>query len=158
MNTVKPYRRAVLVGLLLSSGALLSAQESGLNPWRDQLLADAAAARASAACELGRLGFQAKPAIERLVSLLGDVTRVSWEEFSCGDDGHRSFGWGWDSRRRYTTPGREAARALSSIGNAALEPLVGVLSLPDASSEARADAVLGLGYLENESALEPLVA
>jgi len=113
------------------------------------LSSDDAAARAEAACRIGRLGFRAKGAVTALVELLSDASAV--EDIDCD---HR--GWHNSAGRWETSPGRQAARALADIGNRSFDPLV--LALDGSSWVARKNAAFALGRLENERAVAPLAA
>ena len=135
----------VVIIMMAAVGSLAQEKLARLTP---QLSATSARARAQAACGLGRLGFRAETAIPALVSLLGDGTAL--DELDC----HRG-GWRSDHERE-TSPGQQAAIALADIGNASFAPLVSALG--DVSWTVRKNAALGLGHLEDERAVAPLVA
>jgi HEAT repeat protein len=110
-----------------------------------------AGVRASAACELDRLGSAAAPAIPALVRLLSDAVPVRGD--ICG--GER----GWRTRfgpRAETTPGERAAAALASVGTAAFESLRSAAG--HAHWVARKNAVWALGALEDARGVRALVA
>ncbi len=139
----------ILLGLaILLMGAPAQTPES-LESLMQALSSDDAAARAEAACRIGRLGFRAERAVTPLVELLSDASVV--EDIACG---HR--GWHNDSGRWETSPGRQAARALADIGNRSFDPLV--LALNGSSWVARKNAAFALGRLEDERAVAPLAA
>jgi HEAT repeat protein len=132
--------------LLVASVAWTSADES-LRPFVERLTAADASARAEAACELGRKGRAAAPAVDALAALLPDGTQVG--PLECGMSPWlrkqleaRPEDW----RGFETSPGREAARALSRIGRPALATLVATLSAP--SPQARAHAAFGVGEMD----------
>ena len=92
----------ILFGLaILLMGGPAQAPES-LESLMKALSSDGAAARAEAACRIGRLGFRAERAVTPLVELLSDASVV--EDIACG---HR--GWHNDAGRWETSPGRQAA-------------------------------------------------
>jgi HEAT repeat protein len=104
-------------------------------------------ARASAACELEKLGTGARTAIPALVERLSDASPV--DPKVCGED--RNY-WRKDYEQM-TSPGEEAAAALVSIGTPALQPLVGAARAPQ--WVARRNAVWALGALEDERGIPP---
>ena len=75
--------------------------------------------RAQAACQLGEL--RAASAIPALIKLLGDDAEI--RQPVCGERKQ------WDDSENFkTTPGENAAVALSRMGRQAVEPLLGALS------------------------------
>jgi HEAT repeat protein len=139
------------VSLALVAGSLLPARplagETPLRPLVERLQAADASARAEAACELGRKGPAAAPAVDALVALLPDALRVGPVECGMSPWLRRMLEAKPDEWRRYeTSPGREAARALARIGRPALRPLVAALSAE--SPRARAHAAFALGEME----------
>jgi len=80
--------------------------------------------RAVAACALGRFG--AVSAIPALIGLLGDDTPI--RPIKCWDSG------GWSPARntfKHETPGEQAAIALASLSQPAVEPLIAALNNGD---------------------------
>jgi HEAT repeat protein len=120
-------------------------------PQIDELVAKLAAAnpadRVIAACELQRLGSDARRAIPALVDRLADGSPV--EPTVCGKD---RYWWSKDIDRQ-TTPGEEAAAALVAIGTEALTPLVTSTRAPQWI--ARRNAVWALGSLHDRRAISP---
>jgi HEAT repeat protein len=104
-------------------------------------------ARASAACELEKLGSGARSAIPALVERLADASPV--DPKVCGED--RNY-WRKD-HEQLTSPGEEAAAALVAIGTSALEPLVGAAQAPQ--WVARRNAVWALGALDDSRGVKP---
>src|SRR5688572_27299141 len=84
-----------------------------------------AAQRAVAACILGHMGRRADGATSALIAVLGDATAIA--PVSCRGTSDFDEVWGVSSYTGGTTPGREAARALGSIGRAAVDPLLQAL-------------------------------
>jgi HEAT repeat protein len=117
----------------------------------DDLVAKLAAAnpadRVIAACELQRLGFDARPAIPALVDRLADGSPV--DPTVCGKD---RYWWSKDIDRQ-TTPGEEAAAALIAIGTDSLAPLIMAARAPQWI--ARRNAVWALGSLRDRRAISP---
>ena len=106
-----------------------------------------AAVRTRAACDLRDIGDRATDAIEPLVALLGDPTRV--DPSICGRER-------WTSHNSDpTTPGEQAARALVSIGSRAFDPVVATLR--GGSWVARRNAAWALGAFDDRRAVSPLV-
>jgi HEAT repeat protein len=104
-------------------------------------------ARASAACELEKLGTGARSAIPALVERLSDASPV--DPKVCGED--RNY-WRKDYEQ-LTSPGEEAAAALVAIGSSSFQPLVGAARGPQ--WVARRNAVWALGALEDERGVAP---
>lgn len=109
-------------------------------------------ARATAACELGKLHSAAEPAIPSLVRLLADRAVVDFE----GCDGYHNKGRHFSHSDEPETVGQVVAVALSQIGKAAIEPLIQALRASEV--EARANAAFALGLVHDERVVEPLVA
>jgi HEAT repeat protein/beta-lactamase regulating signal transducer with metallopeptidase domain len=110
--------------------------------------------RAVAACALGKAG--AVDAIPALINLLGDETPV--QKFSCWGNGN----WGPALHVfKQASPGEQAALALASFGEKAVEPLIGALSSGQAGARRNAAWALGEvrgGLSTNRSAaVEPLM-
>ena len=108
-----------------------------------------AAARARAACEIGRVATANSTQVAQLVRLLGDDTRV--ETPDCARRGWGSFGA--EPVVCLTTPGQEAARALAQIGKVAVAPLLSALADPGAT--VRRHAAVALGLLDDRVAAAP---
>jgi HEAT repeat protein len=104
-------------------------------------------ARASAACELEKLGSGARSAIPALVERLADASPV--DPKVCGED--RNY-WRKD-HEQLTSPGEEAAAALVAIGTSSLQPLVGAAQAPQWI--ARRNAVWALGALDDSRGVKP---
>jgi HEAT repeat protein/beta-lactamase regulating signal transducer with metallopeptidase domain len=110
--------------------------------------------RAAAACALGRAG--AVEAIPALINLLGDETPVQ------GGKCWGSGGWGPALHVfKQASPGEQAALALASFGQKAVEPLIGALS--GGQAVARRNAAWALGEVRGglstnrSAAVEPLM-
>ena len=114
------------------------------------------AARACAARELGARGVESIASVPGLVTLLADDTIVSMPE--CIDDGewHGGLDRVDDVIDRPTSPAREASRALSRIGAAAVQPLV--TALGDVRATMRRYAVIALGLIDDHTVVKPAVA
>ena len=123
-----------------------------------QLDSPVPAARALVACALAERKADAAPAVASLVALLDDDAPVSpyvcREEWWMNDDEPDVAGR-WHPVEP-TTPGQEAARALSRIGTIAFDPVLRVL--PGGGGHARRNAAWILGALRDERAVSPLVA
>jgi HEAT repeat protein len=103
--------------------------------------------RAIAACELQRLGSDARRAIPALVERLADGSPV--DPMVCGQDRY----WWSKEIDRQTTPGEEAAAALVAIGTEALAPLM--MSARAPQWMARRNAVWALGALKDQRSIPP---
>jgi HEAT repeat protein len=97
--------------------------------------------RVVAACELQRLGSDARRAIPPLIDRLADGSPV--DPTVCGKD---RYWWSKDIDHQ-TTPGEEAAAALVAIGTDALTPLI--MSARAPQWIARRNAVWALGALHD---------
>jgi HEAT repeat protein/beta-lactamase regulating signal transducer with metallopeptidase domain len=111
--------------------------------------------RAVAACSLGRLG--AVEAIPALVSLLGDDTPI--RPIKCWDSGD------WSPARhtfKQASPGEQAAIALASLSQPAVEPLIAALN--NGNPSVRRNAAWAIGEIRGGlgtnrvAAVEPLIA
>ena len=120
-------------------------------PQIDDLVAKLAAAnpadRVIAACELQRLGSDARRAIPSLIDRLADGSPV--DPTVCGTD---RYWWSKDIDRQ-TTPGEEAAAALVAIGTDSLAPLTMAARAPQWI--ARRNSVWALGSLHDRRAIPP---
>jgi HEAT repeat protein/beta-lactamase regulating signal transducer with metallopeptidase domain len=111
--------------------------------------------RAIAACSLGKAGDAA--AIPFLIQALGDDAAVSLVR--CWDNGTWSPAW---SSFKQPSPGEQAAIALASFGQQAVEPLVGALGHDDPA--VRRNAAWAIGEIRGgigvnrRDAFEPLMA
>jgi HEAT repeat protein len=104
--------------------------------------------RTKAACDLREMGDRAGDAIQPLVALMGDGTRVDPE--ICGRER-------WNPQRSDpTTPGEQAARALVSIGSRAFDPVLATLR--GSAWIARRNAAWALGAFDDSRAVQALVA
>jgi HEAT repeat protein len=101
--------------------------------------------RASAARDLGRAGRAAAPAVPRLLELLSDDHEFAWEGLD--ENGH-ALGT--------SSPGDEAAIALGSIGEPAIQGLIE--KLEDREDTVRWRAVYALGRTGDARAVEPLIS
>ncbi|MCF8051858.1 MAG: protein kinase [Desulfobacterales bacterium] len=101
---------------------------------------------ARAAHQLGRMGAKAEPAIPFLIEILSNDNKLQWQnQFQ----GMRISG-------RATSPGREAADALGSIGEPAVEPLIEALKREDSTARKRAiEALMRIGDVRS---VEPFIA
>jgi HEAT repeat protein len=105
------------------------------------------AERVIAACEMQRLGSDARRAIPALIERLADGSPV--DPMVCGKD---RYWWSKDIDRQ-TTPGEEAAAALVAIGTDALAALIMSARAPQWT--ARRNAVWALGALRDRRAIPP---
>lgn len=148
MNHLSAGAIALLLALAPGSGRIAPAPQSrGVRESIAALSADDPAVRATAACELKRVGDGGVDAIESLVRLLADGAPV--ERSVCHER------W-WNKSDLLTTPGEQAAAALVALGSAAFDPLVKVLKQPQWI--ARRNAAWALGALDDSRALKPLIA
>ena len=106
--------------------------------------------RAYATVALGKIGNRAAPAVPFLIGLLGDVAALKRDETLRYGDNSLSL------LPLDTNPAREAAKALSLIGEPATEPLVTALKHDD--SDVRENAAYALGQIRDSRAAGPLVA
>ena len=103
--------------------------------------------RTRAACDLRDAGDRALDAVQPLVALLGDGTKV--DPSVCGRER-------WNVRDNdLTTPGEQAARALVSIGSRAFDPVLATLR--GGSWIARRNAAWALGAFDDRRAVSPLL-
>jgi len=120
-------------------------------PAVDDLVAKLSAAtpadRVIAACELQRLGSDARRAIPALIDRLADGSPV--DPTVCGKDRY----WWSKEIDHQTTPGEEAAAALVAIGTEAFTPLI--MSARAPQWIARRNAVWALGSLRDRRAISP---
>ena len=128
-------------------------QRSDLNPHLRALEDTDPVVRARAACALGEMEHRAEAAIPALLQLLGDATRLPWDV--CEEDASRRNENRWNVNA-FTSPGKKAAAALTEIGRAAVQPLLGILKHQQA--HARRNAAWALGALDDRRAVEPLIA
>ncbi len=110
--------------------------------------------RANAACALGSLKQQAAPAIKALINLLGDETHVDVEQMQCW--GRKSRGMNIKGVNDTTTVGEQAAAALASIGQEAVEPLIAALK--DNAWRVRTNAAFALGIIKDERTVAALIS
>jgi len=111
--------------------------------------------RAAAACSLGRLGaVEATPA---LINLLSDDAPI--QSMKCWDGGD------WSPAIhtfKQATPGEQAAIALASLGQPAVEPLI--VALSNGNPSARRNAAWAIGEIrgglgsDRSAAVEPLIS
>lgn len=107
------------------------------------------AERVMAACELQRLGSEARSAIGALVERLSDNSPV--DPMVCGKDRHY---WSKDIDHP-TSPGEEAAAALVAIGIDSLQPLITASRAPQWVT--RRNAVWALGALHDRRGVSPVL-
>jgi len=130
--------------------------------------------RGSAAERLGSQGDAAAPAVPFLAAMLDDDERLRWQATLAEDPleppAHRR------EREERTTPGREAAKALSRVGKSGIGVLLRVVTDPDAvylkdpayraipereralkRAHARQNAALALGGLKDPRAVPALL-
>ena len=105
--------------------------------------------RVVAACELQRLGSNARTAMSALIDQLSDASPV--DPLVCGKNRHY---WSKDMEQQ-TTPGEESAAALVAIGTESLPPLIVAARAPQ--WVARRNAVWALGALDDQRAVAPVV-
>jgi hypothetical protein len=139
--------RAGALVLLLAVAPLARGADEPLRALVDRLTAADASARAEAACELGRRGHAATPALRALAALLPDGTAVGPVECGMSPWLRKQLEARPEDWHRFeTSAGREAALALARIGRPALATLVDALAAP--SAQARAHAALGVAEME----------
>ncbi|MBO0859413.1 MAG: HEAT repeat domain-containing protein [Chloracidobacterium sp.] len=138
------------LGLLKQSGG---AGDSSIS--MNALGSSNAVERAIAACSLGRLG--AVDAIPALISLLGDDTPI--QPGKCWESGD------WSPARltfKQASPGEQAAIALASFSQPAVEPLIAALN--NGNPSVRRNAAWAIGEIrgglamDRNAAVEPLIA
>jgi beta-lactamase regulating signal transducer with metallopeptidase domain/HEAT repeat protein len=143
-----PKKALEAPGLLEQSGG-----DSSMN--MNALHSSDATERAVAACSLGRLG--AVSAIPALINLLGDDTPI--QTIKCWDSGD------WSPARhtfKQASPGEQAAIALASLSQPAVEPLTAALN--NESPSVRRNAAWAIGEIRGSqgtnrtAAVEPLIA
>jgi HEAT repeat protein/beta-lactamase regulating signal transducer with metallopeptidase domain len=143
-----PKKAVEALGLLKQNGGDLSMSMNALR-------SSNATERALAACALGRLG--AVSAIPALIGLLGDDTPI--QSIKCWDSGD------WSPARhafKQASPGEQAAIALASLSQPAVEPLIAALSNGDPSM--RRNAAWAIGEIrggrgtDHTAAVERLIA
>jgi beta-lactamase regulating signal transducer with metallopeptidase domain len=143
-----PKKPVEAPGLLKQSGG-----DSSMN--MNALHSSDATERAVAACSLGRLG--AVSAIPALINLLGDDTPI--QPIKCWDSGD------WSPARhsfKQASPGEQAAIALASLSQPAVEPLIAALNNGDPC--VRRNAAWAIGEIRGglgtnrTAAVEPLIA
>src|SRR5215813_3864730 len=141
------WKAAEALGLLKQSGGDSSMSMNALH-------SSNATERAFAACALGRVG--AVEAIPALINLLGDDTPI--QPIKCWDSGD------WSPARhtfKQASPGEQAAIALASLSQAAVEPLIAALNNGDPS--VRRNAAWAIGEIRGglrtnrTAAVEPLI-
>ncbi len=141
-------KAAEALGLLKQSGGDSSMSMNALH-------SSNATERALAACALGRLG--AVEAIPALINLLGDDTPI--RPIKCWDSGD------WSPARhtfKQASPGEQAAIALASLSQHAVEPLIAALNNGDPC--VRRNAAWAIGEIRGglgtnrAAAVEPLIA
>lgn len=128
---------------------------SDINQNRQSLNSPDPAQRAAAACSLGKAG--AVEAIPALIQLLGDDAPV--QQFTCWEEGDWS-----PARRKFkqASPGEQAAIALASFSQPAVEPLIAALYSPNPS--VRRNAAWAIGEIrggsrtDRSAAVDPLIA
>src|SRR5215510_10089170 len=142
-----PQKAAKAPGLLKQSGGDSSMSMNALRSTN-------ATERAFAACALGRLG--AVEAIPALINLLGDDTPI--QPIKCWESG------GWSPARhtfKQASPGEQAAIALASLSQSAVEPLIATLNNGDPC--VRRNAAWAIGEIRGglgtnrTAAVEPLI-
>jgi HEAT repeat protein len=143
-----PKKAVEALGLLKQNGGDLSMSMNALH-------SSNAMERALAACALGRLGTVT--AIPALISLLGDDTPI--QSIKCWDSGD------WSPARhafKQASPGEQAAIALASLSQSAVEPLIAALN--NGNSSVRRNAAWAIGEIRGglgtnrAAAVEPLIA
>ena len=144
---MKAGARAGSLALLLAAAPLAPAADEPLRSLVERLTAADASTRAEAACELGRRGRAASPAVGPLSALLPDGTAVGPVECGMSPWLRKQLEARPEDWRRFeTSAGREAAFALARIGRPALAALTEALAAP--SAQARAHAALGVAEME----------
>jgi HEAT repeat protein len=103
--------------------------------------------RARATCPLAKMKEEAAPAVPKLVELLGDAAPI--RDFAC-----KEKGGSWRETDS-TTPGREAAKTLSRIGEVAVGPLVSALENGDTAT--RANAAFAMQMVPDPRVIDPLL-
>jgi HEAT repeat protein/beta-lactamase regulating signal transducer with metallopeptidase domain len=148
LPTLQSVSWDVALGLLKQSGGDSSMSMKALHSSKPT-------ERALAACALGRLG--AVEAIPALINLLGDDTPI--RSIKCWDSGD------WSPARhtfKQASPGEQAAIALASLSQSAVEPLIAALD--NGNPSVRRNAAWAIGEVRGglgtnrTAAVEPLIA
>lgn len=134
-------------------GDNLSEMPSEVRDLVKQLSSTSAIERGKAAHSLGRMGMKAAPAVPLLVKTLGDSSKLVWQSEWQKKVKRDAFG---QVLGKKTSPGDEAAKALSRIGKPAVKPLIAALK--DENPKVRERTVRALGNIKYNRALQPLVS
>ena len=135
------------VARALEAYAVIDAQRAAVAELTTQLSSDDVTVRTRAACELRRIGSESQSALTALVALLPDETPVP--QSVCGDRWRRGES-PWP-----TSPGEQAAAALTKLGTAAVDPLL--RTLKHQAPAARKHAAWALGAIDDKRAVAALV-
>lgn len=138
-------RRAV--ARALEAYAAIDAQRAAAAELTTQLTSPDAATRTRAACGLRKIGSEAVSALDALVAMLGDDAHVP--RSVCGGPWRGGHDW------LTTTPGEQAAAALTKIGGQSVDPLL--RTLKHTSAAARRNAAWALGALDSQRAVAALI-
>ena len=147
-GTYSPFDLTLISSTTQSQSTQQTAEVSpDVNAKIAKLSSPSAVERAQAACQLGEL--KAASAIPALIRLLGDDAEI--RQPVCGERKQ------WDDSESFkTTPGENAAVALSRMGRQAVEPLIAALSSD--VWQARANTAFALGLIHDSRNVEPLIA
>jgi HEAT repeat protein len=140
-----------LIGALKDTDAGAFAQDVAALSAR--LKANDPSERGRAACEIKKLGTDAKSLIPQLANMLGDAAAVPGDV--CGDWGRWWNGGEHGAPIPETTPGERAAQALVAIGSASFDPVVQALRGPQ--WHARKNAAWALGAMDDERGVTALI-
>ena len=135
------------VARALEAYAVIDAQRAAVGELTTQLSSADVTERTRAACELRRIGGEAQPAMNALVTLLSDDTPVP--QSVCGERWRRGES-PWP-----TTPGEQAAAALTKLGTRAVDPLL--RTLKHQAVAARTNAAWALGAIDDKRAVTALI-
>lgn len=156
MNPIAQWRNVMATAICLMAIAMPTVDAwqtptaKDLSAVIDMLRSPDPVVRTGVACSRKVFNASAAAAIPALIDMLDDDEPVAPEV--CREDGRQ---W-WGDDRRPITPGQEAARALVRIGTASFDPLAKALT--GGGPTARRNAAWALGALDDQRAVQPLVA
>ena len=135
------------VARALEAYAVIDAQRAAVAELTTQLSSPDVTSRTRAACELRKIGSEAQPAMNALLALLPDDTPVP--QSVCGER--------WRGRESAwpTSPGEQAAAALTKLGPPAVDPLL--RTLRHQAAAARKNAAWALGAIDDRRAVAALI-
>jgi HEAT repeat protein len=136
------------VARALEAYAVIDAQRAAVAELTAQLSSPDVVTRTRAACQLRDIGSEAQPAMNALVELLSDDAPVP--QSVCGERWRRGDS-PWP-----TSPGEQAAAALTKLGDQTIDPLL--RTLKHTAPAARRNAAWALGALDATRAVTALTA